>query len=473
MVNFDQLDKRIYELNVTGADNKVFNTTLNLLPHSISNKFECVVELIEYMIENIEGFDEWYSELLIEYGHTLNAEILIENAPTLVAFSKEYIDSLNLDLNRYVNVSKKSSSSILFTAEDIRELFIASAALKLYALFMCSKEWRLPENSHKRVYDELIRDCTNLNVNKIFQLVRSRTYRSSMTDRYMWDFIKLVISETPESYLMLVFNFIMTNIISLLEVNQNPIPYIIATVDRSIGWMMRTVYKDKTIYGEIYGNVDDVYGSSLTTENFYFYCCNDVISKAANIGMQLLEDENFEDFEEVKFRLENVNTLFPPAKLVTLPLVSEVLEIPYRQLVTVSPKHATLLGVFMYKLATDVGLTERFPIVTDFMGCVPSSDKAFSLKSSYNIRNLEFILNDHKRIFGFGSPILKFKILRQINGALSASKRNLIYLNSGRQMGRLTHLDLENDVCVFFTEFYSKNLDPTILKMREVADSYF
>ena len=315
-------------------------------------------------------------------------------------------------------------------------------------------------------------------VNRIFQLVRSRTYRSSITDKYMWDFIKLVISETPESYVMLIFNFIMTNIISLINPHQNPIPFIISAVDRSIGWMMRTIYKDKTIYGEVYGGVEDLYGSSLTKESFYFHCCADVISKASNIGMQILE-ENKEDFEKIKARLDQVTSLFPVTKLITLPIASEILEVPYKQLITIPPKHAVLIGIFMHKIALEIGLDQRFPVITNFLSMYSIEEKKSNSKSMYNIRNLEFIINNTKDddtpkpMWGFKSPILKFKVLKLICGALSSSKRNLIDIETGRQINRLTYTDLENDVCSFFIEFYSKSLDPTFEKMRAVSDTYF
>jgi hypothetical protein len=294
----------------------------------------------------------------------------------------------------------------------------------------------------------------------------------------MWDFIKLVISETPESYVMLIFNFIITNIISLINPHQNPIPFIISAVDRSIGWMMRTIYKDKTIYGEVYGGVEDLYGSSLTKESFYFHCCADVISKSSEIGMQILE-ENKEDFEKIKTRLDQVTTLFPTTKLITLPIASNILEVPYKQLITIPPKHAVLIGIFMHRLAIEIGLDLRFPVITNFLPMYSIEDKKSNTKSMYNIRNLEFIVNNTKEdetsrpMWGFTSPLLKYKILRLICGAISSSKRNLINIETGRQIDRLSYTDLENDISSFFIELYSKSLEPTFEKMRKVSDSYF
>ena len=142
----------------------------------------------------------------------------------------------------------------------------------------------------------------------------------------MWDFIRMMISETPESYVMTVFNFLMKSILILINVDQNPVPFLISTIDDSIRWLMRSVFKDRIIYGEVFGGVDDLFGSALTKENFYLFCCQDVIGKAAAVGMTILEEKQLTDgeFQHVVDRLDGINKIHHSALLVILPIASKV-----------------------------------------------------------------------------------------------------------------------------------------------------
>lgn len=452
---------------------------LSLISHSVSNKFHIIGDLIGEMCENLEGFEDWYENLVTSYiSSGYNAEILMNNVDQFFDYSSKYIEYKEVNFDKFINLEKKSKTSIVFYPDDIKAISTCSTCLKLYSLFSCENEMKLSDNLHRKFYSLLITPCINRDVTtKIFQLIRSRTYRSSITDRYMWDFIKMMISETPESYVMTVFNFLMKSLLSLIDIKQNPIPFLISTIDDSIRWLMRSVYKDKIIYGEVFGGAEDLYGSSLTKENFYLFCCQDVVGKGANIGLTMLEDKydlTDAEFNKIRDRIDEIHYLYPAAMLVTLPIVSKVLEIPYKFLLTVPPKHAMLLGMFMSELAQGT-LSERYPILTEFLIACPKPDinNVTTTRSSYKIRNLELILNDKNPLFGFGNKSLKYDVMSSIAGVLSASKRSLVGIANGKQLSKMTYYNLESDVCGFFSELYANKLDEVFNEMREKADTYF
>jgi len=484
MLFIEPIEKRKYTLyksevfdHVEGAE-KIAD--LSLIAHSVSNKFHIVGDLISEMCDEIDGFENWFYSMTHEYLNAgYNAEVLINNAESFYTYSAQYIEYKEINFDKFINLDKKSSTSIVFYPDDIKAISTASTCLKLYSMFSCDMSMRLPDNLHKKMYKLLIQPCIDSDVTtKIFQLIRSRTYRSSLTDRYMWDFIKMMISETPESYVMTVFNFLMKSILTLINVDQNPIPFLISTIDDSIRYLMRSVYKDKIIYGEVFGGVEDLFGSALTKENFYLFCCQDVVGKGAKIGLGLLED-NYElddpQYEAVRERLDSLSYLYPSSLLVILPIVSKVLEVPYKFLLTIPPKHAMLLGLFMYELSKDI-LDERFPILVEFLIACPDMRKSSNVnttRSSYKIRNLELILNDPNLLFGFASKTLKFDVMSSIAGVLSASKRVLVNLVNGKPLSKMTYYNLESDVCGFFSELYANKLDGLFEQMREKADVYF
>jgi len=497
MIFLNKLDKRIYSVNeITNEGSFKRNLLeLHLKPSSITNKFEIVLQLLDDMQKTVPGFADWFTKLMIEYiDSNYNSELFLQEKDTLIQMVTLYIDSLNINFSEFSNIEKSSKTSIMFTEEDIKAITISSTCLKLYSIFWFGYETiseydsekdkevkkqinlKLTENVHREFYQELVKPCIETGTTeKMFQLIRSRIYRSNITDRYMWDLIKIAISETPLTYAMTVFNFLMINMLSTLSPKRNPVPFLVSIIDDSIRWLMKTVYKDKIIYGEAFSGPDDIYGSSLSKDSFYVYCCNDVIGKAAKIGMSLLDSEyhlNDEGFNSVRDRIDVVDTLTPPMKLLTLPIASKVFEIPYKYLLTCLPKHTLLMGVFLYHIAKGT-MEESFPLMTEFLIATPKELKFLSTKSSYKIRNLEFILNDPNPIFGFSSKTLKFDIISSICGVLSASKKNLVSVISGRPLRKVSYLSLEHDAVRFYTLLYSNQLDTMFTQMRDKAEVYF
>lgn len=506
MLLLQKIEKRKWAFNEVDERNnfKRHIITLYFRASSITNKFEVVVDLIDDMNDKISGFADWFSTLFSNYIESnYNSDILSVEKDRFVEFSKTYVDSLNINFSEFANIEKSSKTSIMFEEKDIESIAISSTCLKLYSIFWFGfekvkvpvektdqygqttleekeqdKNIALPDNIHREFYQTLIQPCIDTETTiKMFQLIRSRIYRSSITDRYMWDLIKMAISETPETYVMTVFNFLMINMLSTLSPSRNPVPFLVSIIDDSIRWLMRTIYKDKIVYGEAFSGPDDIYGSSLSKDSFYVYCCNDMIGKAAGIGMQLLEDKykiNDEEFNKLRDRIDIVDTLTPSMKILTLPIASKVFEIPYKYLTTCLPKHALLMGVFLHELSEGI-MDESFPIIMEFLITIPTKEdmKFISTKSSYRIRNLEFILNNPKPIFGFSAKSLKFGIMSNICGILSASKKNLVSIIDGKPLRKISYLSLEEDIINFYTLLYANQLDNMFERMRDKLELYF
>ena len=467
-------DKRKYKIVDVTNNVETLIVELDLINHAITNKFQIVIDLVDKMCKEIEGFESWFKTLLLNYISSKNSEFVYESCNDFLKFSEIYVDKQEINFDKFVNLSKVSTTSIVFYPEDIRALAISSTALKLYSIFFCDNELKLPDNMHKKVYDVLIKPCVEKKVTvKIFQLVRSRTYRSSITDRYIWGFIKSVLFEDPDSYVMTIFNFLLEKILALIDITQNPIPFIIGTSDDSIKWLTRSLFKDRTIYGEIFGGSEDLYGSSLSKESFYIFCCNDTIAKVAKAGMELLEGEyNMESdsFTNVQERIEKVNHLCPAVLYITFPIACRVLEVPYKFLLTIPPKHSVLVGLFLHSISEEI-LSSRFPALSEFLISCPKENLIYT-KSQYKMRHPGLVINDDSPIFGFSSPYFKYKLLSAIIGILNASKKNLVDTITGDRLKRVRNFCLEDEVTRFYNELYSGQLDETFKTIREIADKH-
>lgn len=453
--------------------------SLDLIPSSLTNKFEIVANLFADICATIPDiFVPWYTNMIKEYiTSDYNSELILNQVPNFLEVANRYIDAKNINFASFVDYSKASRTSIVFSVDDIKALAAASVCLKMYSLICYDTKMKLTDNAHKLVYSGFIRPCYELGTTtRIYQTMRSRTYRSSITDRYMWELIKMMVIETPESYTLLMFNFLLTNLLATLDITTNPIPFFVSVIDDSIRWMMCSIYKDKVLYGEAFGGSGDIYGSSFSKETLHIYCCNDVIGKAAKAGMEILENEydiTLDNFPEMRERLDKINRLSASMKAVILPIASRVLEIPFKYLLTAPPKHIMLLGVLLHHCSKGV-LDERFPILHDFLiGCPTNPENPVS-RSSYKIKNVSYVINDRSnKIFGLNSPTLRFNIMSCVCGILSVSKKDLVSIMTGKKLAKINYSDLENDVIFFFSELYSHKLDPMFERIRVKTDVYF
>ncbi len=488
---------------------KCYIWRLQLKSSSLSNKFEIVKKFFDEINILIPEFSEWFLDLLFRYVESsFNSNILLDEKEKFHQYSREYIERKNIDFNKFVNSKKKSNTSILVMPNELKELAITSTSLKLLGIFSNDNTLKLNENAHREMYNYLRKNCNECGIDdKIFNLVRCRTYKSYISDRFMWDLCKVKYNESPDNYLMVVFSYFLDNLISVLDCEVNPIPFIIRVTDCSVRWLMKPLYKNQTIYGEIYGGMDDIYGTTIGQEAYNVYACNDTIYKASNIGLKLI-DEKIDDkkFDEFRDRLDKVDFIYPYLKVLNLPIISKVLEVPYRQLLAIPPKHIILLGEFIRELSKD-NLKDRFPFLYDLMIAVPKDSEEFlnqfistaiddnlldertdnmlnkrkkkntiyvsATRSSYKIRNIQLLFANKETMFGFESKVIKYKIFSSICGIISASKKNLISVITGKPIPKITNSQLEYEIINFFSLLYGGKLDDMFEKLTKKADAEY
>lgn len=489
---------------------------MNLLASSLTNKFEVVADFLDEVNEIFDDFGDWFTDLFDSYiKSNLNSEILFNKKEEMFEYGKRYVDYKNIDFSKFINMKKTTNTSILFDEGDLKQIAISSACLKLYGIFYCEggkidkvkhgkdiiiPGLRPPDNQHKELFRYFTGNCVKQKTtDKIFQLMKARTFRSYLMDRYLWDLCKIKTSETPDSYIMTIFNYLMTQLFSTLNPDVNPVPYLNKIVDGSIGWLMKAAHDNKIIYGEAFSGTEDIYGGSHNQHSLFVYTCNDVLAKSTSIGMNILNDgcSQFE-MELIEDRIDKIDMIYPYMRLLNLPIINNVLEISYKHLLTIPPKHAILTSVFMYHLAHNTEFHKDFPYLTEYMICCPKFkdhsltkraklsdnqskilDKSgnttlSSTKSSYRIRELSYILNNNHLLFGFDCKYLRYSVISSVCGVISASKKNLISVINGRPLQRMKGTQIEDEVANFFNKLYSGNLEPYFKEMRDLADlEYF
>jgi hypothetical protein len=175
--------KRHWKFTVENNKNQVIELDLELMQYSLTNRFDIVKDLFEEFNELVPSFSNWYYTLIKKYVDSgYNSELIKDATQDFIKYSKKFIKAKEIDFPSFVNRTKKSTTSILFEEVDIESIALASTCLKLYSLFNYDVTLKVPNNINKYIYNKFVSECVDTGTtDKIFQLIRSRTYRSSAT----------------------------------------------------------------------------------------------------------------------------------------------------------------------------------------------------------------------------------------------------------------------------------------------------
>ena len=192
MLEFEKKEQKKWEMTL--GDETV---ELMLKSSSVTNKFHLVTDFIKSVNETLgEEFSEWYFKFIQEYKDENDLNYLVSNINTLRKYVDEYFDIQNMDYDQFVDRSKVKKGTILFEPAEIRKILVVSGYLKLYSLISIRQDIIISNSVHKKVYNMLVEEIMNTDVVfKIFNIVKTKTFRYNLTDRYMWEYIKINVSQ--------------------------------------------------------------------------------------------------------------------------------------------------------------------------------------------------------------------------------------------------------------------------------------
>lgn len=456
MINLEKIEKRNWILTVNG---KI--TELSLNNDSLSNKFEIVQNLIEE-IKILMGEEKLksFTILLEEYLKTKNPLIILNNSKIISDLGNDYVDAKKVNFESFINRKKTSKNSIVFDVENLRALAVSSTSLKLYFIFYCDNRLAPNKEVHKKIYENLISTCIETETTtKIFELIKSKVYISTVSDKYMWDMLKLVINQVPENFILDIFNFLINNMMRLLDVDKNPVPFFVALVNDSLRWTMLTNYQTKYIYNDF--NINTGYGS----ESFSTFCNMDTIAKCCDIALDFLKKDMNVFMKRIEENIACIDILTPPMKVLNLPIISKILQINYEYLLTVPPKHIIYLSILIYYISKNENYFEDY--ILNLLVSLPDRElKSYTVRSMYKLKNIEFILNDKKNMMGFQSKIFKNNTISTIIGVLNTNISKSYHILTDKHMNK-DCFTLENQLVYFYSRFYNGDFDKTF---KEISD---
>jgi hypothetical protein len=468
----DETDKMVAEIDLSMS--------------TVTNKFYLVTNFIEDMSKNSIEFTEWLVKFMEDYINTVDKyELLEQNVPLIKKYADEYITSKKIDFSLFVDETKAKKTSILLTAEEIEKICRLSSYLKIYSLISNTEKLKLDRMNHKKIYNLLAEDILQSEATfKIFNIVKTKTFRYNLTDKYMWDYIKMIQCKSIDMHVVEIFNFIMNSIIVLCEPERNPITYFVGVVNESIKWVLGSIYKGSIIYDDSI-STEDIQSTNI--DNLKTYSYNDTLGRLKAIAYEKIKDNiskpgilKFDESEmrqedeyiDIQKRVESVQFISPLSEYFVFPILAKVTEIPYNHLKTLSPEHSIVLSVYTQDILKRVFKTNYKNIIS-LLNYYPT--QKLSATTAYKIKNMQnFVntMNDVKNFFGIDTKILLGNILGNFVGKISRIKFNNIF--DGKSLaGGVPLSKIEEEMIDFYILFFADKLDLEIQKIRHLVQCDF
>ena len=464
---------------------KIFNDeqhllTTNLMSSTITNKYYIVTTFIENVSKTCVGFDKWFSNFLEEYTSEVERYPVIErNIPEIKRFVDEYLKVRNIDSAQFVDETKAKKASILFTAEEIEKIIRLSCYLKIYSIFFNSDDLKIDARLHKKIYNEFASEVLNSEVvTKIFNIIKTKTFRYNLTDKYMWDYIKMIQCKSIDVHVIEIFNFIMNSILILCEEDKNPITYFVSVVQESINWFLRSVYKGQIVYDDTI-STEDIHGSNI--DNLKTYAYNDTLGRLKGVAFEQIYDnlersaillfpvnqESAPDKSIVDFqnRLSKIEHISPLCDSLVYPVLSHITGIPYVHFKTLEPDHAIVLSVYTQNLLRKVFKITEFRNLFSLLSYYPKKDIA--LATTYKVKMMDdFIKTTQKydNFFGFKSKLLFGNMLGYFIGRISRVEFSSIF--DGNELAGIPLSKIESEMIQFYTMLFAGQFDQEFDSMK-------
>ena len=457
---------------------------LMLSPSSVTNKFFIVTKFLERVAEHCgEGFSDWFVSLLTNCeNEDLKTKAIVDSIPIIKGFVDDYLDSTKFDYSQFVDVTKIKKNSILFEPEEIEKIIRLSCYLKVYSVVSNNEKLKLGAKLHRDVYNKLAVDIVETDiVRKIYDVIKTKTFRYNLTDRFMWEYIKNVQGKDIGVHIIEIFNFIMNNILVLCEEDKNPITYFVGVIDESVKWFLRSVYKGSIVYDDSIAT-EDIQG--INTDNLKTYSYNDTLGRLKGIAYekiyQLLQKEStmtMEKVEEDEFivsfheRASGINYISPLCETLVFPLLSKMTNVPYHHFKTLSPEHAAVLSVYIQTVFRKIFGTEyknMIALLNFFPLRSPSISTTYKIKSVHDYIQIQ---QETMNFYGFNTKILPHNLLCHYVGRVS--RVDFCDLLTGKKMGGIPLSKIEQDMIRFYTLLFSGKLENEILEMTKLMNADF
>lgn len=266
---------------------------------SIANKSKKFLEHVNDILETPEN-KQWYYNIIKKFNLTQDHDVIYnEFIDKAIEISTNFTNKMKdvVGFENFVNRNKKTDNSTLFVEEDIYEIYLLSCIIKILAVFS-STNLVLQKQDHmnKMVFSYIVENkAFKKIVDKIHDVVYRKLFRCIGMDPTIMKTISLRSTMSENDFVLYLFDYVISAILAIYDMERNPITFIVTSVDQVMIWHFRGLYQKSIAYKE----TGELFGKSMATTNLpekiisdmiYDYIQDVVAKKNKENGVTILED---------------------------------------------------------------------------------------------------------------------------------------------------------------------------------------
>lgn len=396
------------------------------------------------IISKDEDFCSWYINHIMDLHSNLEEKIIDFDLDKIIEYSHRYINVLSdIKYSEFVNKKKRTKNSIFFEEEEIKNIFRLVVMLKLSAPII--NFIKVPKTNRNDIFSKIINDIGLDLINKLYIMIRSKILRFSTNDPHMWKFVKMKSSINEKTFLIIVFNSIISGVLINFDLKRNPITFISSVAGDMTGWFLKDLRIESTIYEEepeTYNNI------TFNIENKITY---KILNRIESFVIRKLYEEDY-DLDVIEEKI-NVATKNKFLTLIVAPLISKLTEIPIREIQNTTIKKLYFYSFALYYLFKSNPKYVNIPFV-DYFRCSFEHNPQYLNQISYKPKiGFVKIFSNEITYFGTNNKTIVLKLFNNV--MLCVTRFNYVTL-FGEQVKKTKEIaKMENWVLEFLKFFVS------------------
>jgi hypothetical protein len=178
-----------------------------------------------------------------------------------------------------------------------------------------------------------------------------------------------------------------------------------------------------------------------------------------------LENKGIENLEDFKNRLNGLKEISLFSNYITYPLLSKILEIPYRHLLTLSVANSYLLNLLLYDLLSDE-FKKKYPTMVKML--LYYNKMKPILKTTYKIKDISTFVETASTFLGFKSMNNAYDLYSGICGKISRNSYSTV--TDHQEVLNFPLAKLEVDMIKFYNLYFGEQLEPLYNELRNKID---
>lgn len=274
-----------------------------LLQPAIQNKSKKFVEhLNTILIETKE--EQWYYNILYKFKSTQDHDVVYnEFLDKACEIARRFSDIKDELYPTFADKKKKTDNSVFFEISDIKEIYMINILVKLMVPFTGTT---LVENDQERLtkmaFQYVIeKEKLNIIIEKIHDLVNRKLFRCVGLDPTVLNTVKLKSTMSDHDFVLYLFDYIISAILAIYDLERNPITFIVTSVDSIMTWHFKGLYQKAIAYkptGELFGKTMGTTNlpEKIIAGMIYEYVQKTVTIRNRELGVSI--DDGYENIDK-------------------------------------------------------------------------------------------------------------------------------------------------------------------------------